>query len=264
MSINKLLKLNFVFLSILFFFISCASREKMVYFNEGVTEKNAILNYEEMLITLQPQDRITISVAAPEQDAAIPFNLPVVGIVSTNINGSLNNAQTLQNYTVNSEGNIDFPILGTIHVSGLTIEKLKSNLTRKISDFVKNPIVNIEITNYRISVVGEVNNPGTYLVNDQTISLPKALGFAGDMTIYGKRNNVLVIRQEPYGEITRNYLDLTDPETINSSYYFLKQNDVVYVEPNNAQIQGSKFNRNSGIFVSIASLMISLVVLLIQ
>ena len=121
--------------------------------------------------------------------------------------------------------------------------------------------MSIRLSNFQVSVLGEVARPGTFAVSDEYMSLPKALGLAGDLTIYGKRDNVLVMREEEDG-IKKVYLDLTDNEIVNSPYYYLQQNDVVYVEPNGPQRQSASYNRNASIYISIASVLVSLAVLI--
>jgi polysaccharide export outer membrane protein len=195
--------------------------------------------------------------------AAQPFNLPVIGVragqdmeATMRVNGQ----PQLQPYLVDSEGFINFPELGRIKVEGMTRIDLAEDLQEQLSKYVDKPIVNVRIVNFQVSVLGEVNRPGTFTVTDEYLTVSKALGLAGDMTIYGKRKNVLVVREED-GSKSHAYLDLTQAEVLNSPYYYLKQNDVVYVEPNRAQRQSSIYNRNASIYISIASVIVSLTVL---
>lgn len=242
---------------------SCISRKEIVYF-QGSSEGKNTLDFNNKILNLRPQDRLSINVSAQERAAVIPFNLPLVNSflnedLSTTTSGGQSTNQT---YVVNSKGVIDFPVLGEIKVSGLSIEKLKFNLTTEIAKYVKNPIVSVELENFNISVLGEVNKPGTFKVKDQSISLVKALGIAGDMTVFGKRTNVLVIREESDGQVTRNYVDITSPKITSSPYYYLKQNDVVYVEPNKGQIRSSNY-RNASVYTSIAFALMSLTTLFV-
>lgn len=243
---------------------SCVSRKEIVYF-QGLDKADAKLNTNKQnSLHIKPNDLLTISVSAPEQEAAMPFNLPVVGMPQTGgeLGGlSPNGRQQLQTYLVDSDGNIEFPVLGTVKVAGLNRQELSAKFKTQISEYVQNPIVNVRLVNFQVSVLGEVTQPGTFDIRDEYLSLPKALGFAGDLTIYGRRNNVLVMREEG-GKKTHSYLDLTDPTVINSPFYYLQQNDVVYVEPNEAQIQSASYNRNASVYISIASVLISLAVLI--
>ncbi|MFD1094248.1 polysaccharide biosynthesis/export family protein [Salegentibacter chungangensis] len=247
----------------LLFITSCVSRKEVVYF-QNLDDMEARLDANKKnSLQIKPNDLLTINVSAPEQAAAMPFNLPVVGMPQSGTDAGLtvNTRQQLQTYLVDSDGNIEFPVLGTVNVEGLNRQQLSSKLKSHISDYVQDPIVNVRIVNFQVSVLGEVNRPGTFDVKDEYLSLPKALGLAGDMSIYGRRDNVLVMREEN-GVKTHAYLDLTDAESVNSPYYYLQQNDVVYVEPNGPQRQSASYNRNAGVYISIASVLVSVIVLI--
>jgi len=243
---------------------SCVSRQEIVYF-QGLEKATAAMDAKEQnSLQIKHNDLLTISVSAPEQEAAIPFNLPVVGVPQggVELGGlSVNGRQQLQTYLVDSDGNIEFPVLGTVKVAGLNRQELSSQLRSQISEYVQDPIINIRLVNFQVSILGEVSRPGTFDIRDEYLSLPKALGFAGDLTIYGRRDNVLVMREQD-GKKIHEYLDLTNPNVINSPFYYLQQNDVVYVEPNGAQMQSASYNRNAGVYISIASVLISLAVLI--
>ena len=244
---------------ILFTAGSCVSPKEITYYQNMEAIEQQAADAEGNL-EIRPNDLLTISVAAENIESVIPFNLPVVALRG-NDPSSISGGMQLQTYLVDSEGNIEFPVLGTIQVQGLNRQELSQKLEEEITRYVKNPIVNIRITNFQVTVLGEVNRPGTYPIPDEYLTLNKALGLAGDLTIYGKRDNVLVIR-EAEGKKTYKYLDLTDSKTLNSEYYYLQQNDVVYVEPNSAQKQGAAYNRNASVYISIASILISLAVLI--
>lgn len=260
---NKSYLSKFVFSIILFIFLftSCVSRKEIVYFQGMELAEQQLTDNSDLSISIKPHDLLTISVSAPEQEAALPFNLPVVGASNVLNNSLISGTPQLQSYLVDDDGNIDFPILGFVKAEGLHRQELATILKNKISKYVQEPIVIIRIVNFQISVLGEVTRPGTFDISDEYISLPQALGLAGDMTIYGLRENVLVMREEK-GKTMHAYLDLTDAKIINSPFYYLKQNDVVYVEPNSAQRQSSSYNRNSSVYISIASVLVSLIVLI--
>lgn len=239
---------------------SCVSREKIVYFQdiEKLAEKTSMVK---PALTFKPNDMVSIIVTAATYESARPFNLVTEARPPAEAAGSyFSNTQQL-GYLVDSAGNIHFPELGIIHVEGLTPKELNERLTEQLTTFIKNPIVNIQILNFTVSVLGEVNRPGTYPVSGEKISITEALGMAGDLTIYGKRDNVLVIRENGDTK-SYTYLDFTSSDIMDSEYYYLKQNDVIYVEPNSAQRQGASFNRNATVYISIASLLISIIVLL--
>ena len=237
---------------------SCVSRKEIAYF-QNMSELDAAIDASKTNLEIQPNDLLTITVSAANIEAVQPFNLPVTSAPS--LAGGMTGRVELQSYLVDSDGNIEFPVLGTVHVGGLTRQQLTEKLKNEISRYVQNPIVNIKIINFQVTVLGEVNRPGTFTVPDERISLSKALGLAGDLTIYGRRDNVLIIRETGEKEQYA-YVDLTDSELLNSPYYYLQQNDVVYVEPNSAQMQGASYNRNASVYISIASVLISLIVVI--
>ena len=186
-------------------------------------------------------DLLTIFVNALDVEAVQAFNMPVANVqalgsrtVTTATGGG-----TLQGYWVDPNGDIDFPVLGKLHVEGMTTSMLKDTLTQLISRSVREPIVNINFMNFFVTVLGEVKNPGRHAVNSQGMTIFEALGLAGDMTIYGKRNNVLVSR-EVDGKMEFARLNLNDESIFASPYYHIRQNDVIYVEPNNARAISSQ------------------------
>ena len=164
---------------------SCVSRKEIVYFQGLDKAENHLNKNINSSLNIKPNDLLTISVSATEQEAALPFNLPVVGVRQggAELGGlSVNGRQQLQTYLVDSEGNIQFPVLGTVEVAGLTRQALSAKLKGEITEYVQNPIVNVRLVNFQVSVLGEVNMPGTFDIRDEYLSLPKALGFAGDRT----------------------------------------------------------------------------------
>ncbi len=259
---HTILKWPFLALSLLFTISSCVSKKEIAYF-QGLDSVQQQAASSKIALEIKPNDLLTISVSAYNMEAAMPFNLPVVGVAAGGGDAGLRVAgiAQLQPFLVDRDGNIEFPQLGTINVSGLNRQELAAKLKIQISEYVQEPMINVRIVNFQVSVLGEVNRPGTFSVPDEYLSLPKALGLAGDMSIYGQRTNVLVMREEN-GVKTHEYLDLTDANVINSPFYYLKQNDVVYVEPNGAQKQAANYNRNASVYISVASVLISLIVLI--
>uniref|UniRef100_UPI000590DBF1 polysaccharide biosynthesis/export family protein n=1 Tax=Psychroserpens mesophilus TaxID=325473 RepID=UPI000590DBF1 len=157
-----------------------------------------------------------------------------------------------QTYLIDPDGNIEFPILGTIKLGGLTRVEATDMLKTRIGEYVKEFIVNIRLINFTITVLGEVNRPGTYTVQNERISMTQALGLAGDLTIFGKRDNIFLIR-EIDGKKKYAKFDLRSINVVNSQTYYLTQNDVIYVEPNNAKIKSSSYNPNTGVLISAIS-----------
>ncbi|UPS90981.1 polysaccharide biosynthesis/export family protein [Bizionia sp. M204] len=224
---------------------SCVTSKEVIYFqNEPVSEYNDIpMNSD---IVYKPNDLIFISVGG-DADAVAPFNLPAVSysVSSVNANADLK----MPTYLIDKNGNIEYPVLGTIKLGGLSREDATSFLKNKISAYVKDPIINIRLINFTITVLGEVRNPGTFTVEDERISLIEALGLAGDLTIYGKRENVFLIRERDGKKVFTKF-DLTKISTITSPNYYLEQNDVLVIEPNSAKIRSASYNQNNGVIIS--------------
>jgi polysaccharide export outer membrane protein len=243
---------------------SCASRKELVYFqDEPLNEESQLDN--RFQLTYKTNDILTIDVSSIEPAAAMPFNLaPVSYANSTTNNNDLNaNGNLLrQTYLVDPMGNIEFPVLGTIHVGGLTRTEATEMLKERLREYVKDAIVNIRLINFTVTVLGEVNAPGTYTIQDERISLSEALGLAGDLTIYGKRDNVFLIR-EVDGKKKYAKFDLSSINVVNSPVYYLSQNDVIYVEPNNSRINTSKFNPNTAVIISAISTLATIVAIFV-
>lgn len=234
----------------------------MAYF-QNMEELKSAVDESKTELEIQPNDLLTITVSAANIEAVQPFNLPVTSAPRVGEPGSVSGNMQLQSYLVDSDGNIEFPVLGTVHVAGLTRQQLTEKLKKQIAAYVQDPIVNIKLINFQVTVLGEVNRPGTYTVPDERLSLTKALGLAGDLTIYGRRDNVMILRET--GDTKEyKYVDLTQSDFLTSPYYYLQQNDVVYVEPNSAQMQGASYNRNASVYISIASVLISLIIVIIR
>lgn len=256
MKTSRTLKQILIYMMIFFILSSCVSRKEMVYFQESPETPERIPYNQIDNLRIKPGDLLTIRVSASEQEAAQPFNLTQSVAAPERIGGNVQ----LETYMVSQEGTIEFPVVGTVNVEGLTNFELADKIKSEISEYVRDPIINVRVLNFQVSVLGEVNRPGTFTIEDDHISLPKALGLAGDLTIYGKRNNVLVMREEN-GEKINTYLDLTDPRVVNSPYFNLRQNDVVYVEPKVARVQSASTLQLTSRYLSIASVITSLVIL---
>lgn len=241
---------------------SCVSRKKIAYF-QNVSEVN-LDDTQTYQPAFKPDDLLMIIVSAPDTEAAIPFNLPAVSVMGAN-NTSIDLAQSqvqFQTYLVDKEGYVQLPVIGAFKIGGLSREVAVSGLVNTLKKYIKNPIVNIRIMNYKISVWGEVMQPGTFVINSERITLPEALSKAGDLTVYGLRDKILVIR-EIDGKRTHNFVDITKADFINSPFYYLTQNDLVYVEPNKTKINSSAVGPNISIIISAASVILSVVVALL-
>lgn len=230
---------------------SCASPKKYVYFNQSELKSASINNFNPILKT---GDLLMIQVYSSNVETSEPFNLPVG---NTNIRaGYANGIAATSGYLINQNGEIDFPLLGKINVLNMNTIEVSELIKSKLDSYLSNPIVNIQIQNFKITVLGEVKNPGTFQVPNERITIIEALGLAGDLTINGVRNNIILIRDNNgvKKEIT---LDITSKEILNSEYYYLSQNDVIYVSPNQAKINSSTMSSSYGMFISIASLLIT-------
>jgi polysaccharide export outer membrane protein len=241
---------------------SCASRKDLVYY-QGIEAMNAKEKSNSYEIKVQPDDLLTIIVSAEDPEIAAPFNLKSVSIVNPSKQDLVRGQETMQLYLVDASGYIEFPVLGKIKVGGLSRTAVLEMLQQKIELYIKNPIINFRITNFKVSVQGEVNLPGTYNVASERITLIEALTMAKDLTIYGKRNNILIIR-EIDGLKSYNRVDITNGNFINSPFYYLAQNDVLYVEPNKSKINGAAIGPNTGVIISATSLLIALIALIVR
>jgi polysaccharide biosynthesis/export protein len=208
----------------------CINTRSATYFND-INDATLSSNTPIPASIIQKSDLLSISVSSLNPEASALFNTPN----SSGITVAAGN--TVSGYLVSSDGTIQFPILGSIQAAGFTKDQLKESLTKKLLDkqLLKDPIVSIRFANFRVTVLGEVKNPAVVTVPNEKISLLEAIGLAGDLTIYAKRDNVLIIREED-GNKTIKRLNLNSNELLSSPYYYLKSNDVVYVEPNKARV----------------------------
>ncbi|QMV69768.1 polysaccharide biosynthesis/export family protein [Sphingobacterium paramultivorum] len=243
-----------LFATFLMILSSCGSRRRMVYLQQDSSQINTL--YEQYVPKIQNNDILTIVVTAADPKVTAPFN-PVSSMMSNNMSQSVDMALR-PTYTVDGQGDVTLPMLGKVHVAGLTRVEAIEKLRIELNQYIKDPGVNINFNNFRVSVLGEVTRPGSFILPTERVTVLDALGLAGDMTIRGVRENVMLIR-EVDGKKTMHRLDLTQQNTLNSPYYYLAQNDVIYVEPNKAQINNSKLGANTNIIISIASLLITVI-----
>jgi polysaccharide export outer membrane protein len=246
-----------------FFVVGCGSQKDVPYFQNS---QKVDLSQSQYLYDarIMPKDQLTITVSTTNDEAAVPFNLTVPTPYTTNSRSTYSQAM-LQTYLVDNEGNINYPILVQIHVGGLTKSECEKMIQEKVKPFMaasENPIVTVRMTGYQISVIGEVARPGTFTVSREKISILEALAQAGDLTIYGQRKNVQLIREDASGQKSIHTFDLTDADIINSPYFYLQQNDVVYVTPNKVKAQNSSVGSMTTLWFSATSILISLTSLL--
>lgn len=230
---------------------SCASRADLAYLQDVDNYSGAqSVSFEP---TLQPDDLLSIIVSADTPEVTVPFNLPQIqGNYEVN-----NNQNGIKTYLIDNAGYIDFPVIGRIKLAGLTRTEAKNKLASAISEFIKDPSINLRILNYKIAVIGEVNRPATYTIESERLTLLEALSLAGDLTIYGRRDNILVIR-EVDGIKSFSRVDITQTDFIDSPFYYLKQNDQLVIEPNKTKMNSSVVGQNLSFILSAASLALTL------
>lgn len=255
----------FLLLVIVATFSACTSYKNVPYLKQSETftsedyAKSAVL-YDARIM---PKDLLTIAVTTiTNPEDAYPFNLTV----STPMSGSrsLTSQPVMQNYLVSNDGTVNFPVLGTIKIGGMTKTEAEDFIKSKLKTYLKEaPIVTVRLVNYKISVIGEVSKPSTYVVDNEKINIFEALALAGDLTVYGVRDNVKIIREMGNGQKNIITVNLNDKNIIFSPYYYLQQNDVVYVQPNKAKAQSSDIGSMTGIIISTTSILVSLASLIV-
>lgn len=245
---------------------SCANSEKVAYFQNAneinLTESKGLYDAH-----IRPKDILTITVSTTDPLAAKPFNLVVMNPLNSSGNINSGNTGSLQTYLVDNEGMINFPILGKIKVGGLSKTDCESMITRMIKPYMaesENPIVTVKMASYKVTVIGEVQHPGTFPVAQEKINVLEAIAQAGDLSIYGKRDNIMLIREKDNGEKEIHKLDLTDADLFNSPYYYLQQNDVIYVEPNRVKAKNSSIGQSTTIWLSFIGIVTSVASLLVN
>lgn len=234
---------------------SCSKSTTQLPYFQDLTAKQGELPLNNYLQPIKPDDELYISVTSTSPEATAMYNVPTSNPA---VKSTLPNVMTptVQTYIVNSEGNILFPELGTIHVEGMTTEGLQKYLTEMISKDVDNPMVKVELINFQVNVGGEVQNPKTIPVTRSRFSILDALSAAGDLTPYGERSNVLIIRENG-GKREFARLDLNSSDLLTSPYYYLQQNDYIYVEPNSIRQANSKYNQDNAFKLSVISTIVS-------
>lgn len=245
---------------------SCTSYKNVPY----LQNPEAVNDFEETLplydAKIMPKDLLSITVNTTDPKAATPFNLTV----QTPINAALTNISTttqptMQQYLVNNKGEIDFPVIGRLEVGGLTKNEAEDLIRERLKPYLKeSPIVTVRMSNYKISVLGEVARPGSFTIGNEKVNVLEALAMAGDMTIYGLRDNVKLIREDESGKRKIINLDLNNAGIVTSPYYYLKQNDILYVTPNETKAKNSDIGNSTTLWVSSISILVSIAGLLVN
>lgn len=255
----------FICLIAILLFASCKSYKKVPYLQDAETVQQAVQQENLYDAKIMPKDLLTIVVSCTSPELAVPFNLTVATPASAASNNLLLTTQpVLQPYLVDNEGKINFPVLGELKVGGLTKREAEQLIIDKLKPYIKEtPIVMVRMVNYKISVLGEVTRPGTFTISNEKVNLLEALAMAGDMTVWGVRDNVKLIREGADGKQEIVTLDLNKAETILSPYYWLQQNDIVYVTPNKAKSRNSDIGNSTSLWFSATSILVSLASLLV-
>ena len=250
-----------------FLLTACQSYKKVPYF-QNVEVVNEVEQQEKLYdAKIMPKDLLTIVVSCTSPELAIPFNLTVASNAGIAVSTSsyVTTQPVLQPYLVDNEGNINFPVLGELKLGGLTKREAEQLIIDKLKPYMKEtPIVTVRMVNYKISVIGEVTRPGTFTISNEKVNLLEALAMAGDMTVYGLRDNVKLIREDANGKQQIVTLNLNNAETILSPYYWLQQNDIVYVTPNKAKARNSDVGNSTSLWFSATSILVSIVSLLVN
>ncbi|WP_277012833.1 polysaccharide biosynthesis/export family protein [Flavobacterium lindanitolerans] len=249
-----------IILLLSFLIFSCASRKNVAYY-QNIDQLPNLENSSSYETKLQPDDLLMIVVMAENPEVAAPFNLPSVIMQS---NTEIETQQLRMNsYLIDNNGFIQFPIIGAIKLGGLTRTEAVAKMNHELSKYITKPSVNLRILNFKITVQGEVTQPGVHNVTSERITLTEALSLSGDLTVYGKRENILIIREKD-GKKQAARVDITKADFLNSPYYYLSQNDVVYVEPNKTKVNASVVGPNTAIVLSGVSLLVTIIALTVR
>jgi polysaccharide export outer membrane protein len=237
-------------------FSSCVPKKDILYLQGSQTNSTSNANYEPLI---QNDDLLYINVSSGQIAAAAPFNLDYQTDKGTTTTSGF--ASQKQTYLVDHNGNIEFPVLGTMAVSGYSINELRDELKNKLKSYLTDAVINIRIVNFKVTVTGEVNQPGVVTTTSQRFTLLDALAMSGDLTLYGKRDNILVVR-DFQGVKTYNRVDITKADFVNSPFYYLDQNDFIYVEPRKAKIDSTAIGTNIPFIVSIVGILLTTTLIL--
>ncbi len=252
---------NLVIVTSILMLTGCGARKnQLAYFKDLPTDVSEVVvesDIDDYSLKIVPDDELLITVTSLEPTATSMFNLPMANIAQRGEQQVTGNV-AMQTYIVDGEGDIRFPMLGNIHVAGMTTKQLTDYLIEKISPEVETPMIRVEIINFAVNVLGDVKVPGRYTLKKESVTLLDALAMAGDLSEYGHRNNVLLIRREGNKKVYHRF-NLSDSKSLESPYFYLKQNDVIYVEPDEVKASNAKYNTNNSFKLSVISTVVSTV-----
>lgn len=261
----KKLLLPIVALAMVLLVVGCGSGKQVAYL-QNIDSISLAASRGLYDARIMPKDELTITVQTTDPDAAAPFNLQVRNQLGASRQISTSGG-SLQGFLVDNDGTINFPVIGKIHVVGLTKGECEDLIKNKIRPYLartENPVVTVRMSSYHITIIGEVGNSRIVPVSTEKINILEALAQAGDLSIYGKRDNVLLLREDAYGEKHSIRLNLNDANIINSPYYYLQQNDIIYVEPNSVKAKGSGIGSSTSIWFSFVGIVTSVASLLVN
>ena len=263
MSVQRMSRHAIACLIAIFLFASCQSYKKVPYLQDAEVVEQTVQQKNLYDAKIMPKDLLTIVVSCTSPELAVPFNLTVA--TQNNVATTSTTTQpVLQQYLVDNDGKINFPVLGELKVGGLTKKEAEQMIVEMLKPYItETPIVTVRMVNYKISVIGEVARPGTFTISNEKVNLLEALAMAGDMTVWGLRDNVKLIREGADGKQEIVTLDMNKAETILSPYYWLQQNDIVYVTPNKAKARNSDIGNSTSLWFSATSILVSLASLLV-
>lgn len=242
-----------------FIIFGCSTRKQVIYYQDIDSREFTPIEEINSHPKIQINDILNISTTALNPESVLPFSYDTEAT-----NGMIQiPLLKLKGYLVNADGEINFPQLGKIEVQGKTTQDIQDILEKRLAVYIKEPTVNVRLLNYKFTVQGEVVRPGTYEIIEENLTLPQALGMAGDLTINGKRDDILIYRQEGEGrEIKR--IDLTQTDWMNTKFFYVKPNDIIYVEPNNPKVKSAGFIGGVGTLLSVASILLSAVIIIFR
>ena len=250
-------KNNFVLLSIIVLLSSCMSTKKVTYFQDKESV-DAALSKGLYDAKIMPKDVLQIQAFSMTPGSAEPFNLlKLTGSATTTTSGQ----STIYDYLVDNAGNIEYPVVGTVHLAGLTKSQAEELIKSKIQPYLaenENIVVHVRMINYKYAVLGGVNKPGMFTTQNEKVSILEAIAQAGDLTTFAERDKIFLIREDSEGQKHYHQLDISQASIVNSPYYYLQQNDVVYVEPKKSQARNAFFSSSTSIFFTMTSMLMSL------
>lgn len=248
--------------------LSCEARKDLNYMQDIEKYAQEIARNQSST-TLQPGDELVITITAKDMDVVKPFNQNYSSgemLQSVQITGNVPNRTNTSSgptYRVDSQGSIHFPVLGRIDANGRSIDEFREVLYQKLTRYIKNPSVNVKLNNFKVSVMGEVNRPGQFVLTDGKGTIMEALSMAGDLNIYGVRDQILLIRSVD-DKMENIKIDITKSDFLESPYYTLKQGDIIYVPANKTKQKTSRLDPNAGIYISVASIVVTILALVFR